>query len=196
MTGTSKGHLSLSLPPEETLAHRVPGIHMPLLSVGQACNSGHIIIFDKEKLQIFYPRNVTLTHSARPVIEGRCLGNKLWGIPLPTAAPPTLAYSAYHQFKLPDLATFLHAAAGYLTIPTFCKAIDAGFFATWPSLTSNLIHKHLPKSIPTVMGKIKRARQGARSTQRETLLSLHDATFSPPRDHRNRHHEVGANAFA
>ena len=153
MTGTSKGHLSLSLPPEATSAHSVPGIHMPLLFVGQACDSGHIAGFDKDKLPIFHPHKVSVTHIARPVLEGGCLGNKLWGIPLPKIDPPTLANSAYHQSKLLDLATFLHAAAGYPAIPKFCKAIDAGFFTTWPSLTSNLIQKHLPKSIPTVMGK-------------------------------------------
>ena len=32
--------------------------------------------------------------------------------------------------------------------------------------------------------------------QRAPPLPLHDVALSPPQDHRNRHHEVGANAFA
>jgi len=82
--------------------------------------------------------------------------------------PPTFcANSAYHQSNKKTLATFLHAAAGYTPNKTFYKAIDDGLYASWPGLTSKLIRKHLQKSIPTVMGRQKRMRQGIRSTSKK-----------------------------
>ena len=48
---------------------------------------------------------------------------------------------------------------------TWTKAIDAGYFATWPGLTSELVRKHLPKLLATVKGHLKQDRQNIRSTK-------------------------------
>ena len=47
-----------------------------------------------------------------------------------------------------DLAIFLHATAGYPPVDSFYKAINAGYFLTWPGLTRTLIRKQLGKSSP------------------------------------------------
>ena len=40
---------------------------------------------------------------------------------------------------------YLDQAAGYPVNKTWLQAIKAGFYATWPRLTYNLVAKHLPK---------------------------------------------------
>ena len=43
------------------------------------------------------------------------------------------------------LVDYLDQAAGYPVNKTWLQAIKAGFYATWPRLTYNLVAKHLPK---------------------------------------------------
>ena len=57
--------------------------------------------------------------------------------------------NAYHMNTLPALAQFLHMACFIPVVDTWCKAIDTGYFTTWPGFTSKLVHKHLPTSIET-----------------------------------------------
>ena len=64
-----------------------------------------------------------------------------------------------------DLVIFLHAAAFSPSISTWCDAIDKGYFATWPGLTSSLVRKHLPKQMATSKGHLKEERKGLRSTK-------------------------------
>lgn len=111
---------------------------------------------------------------------------------------PLLAYahSAYERRPKQELAVFLHATAGYPPAKTFCQAIDAGFFATWPGLTSTLIRKHLPKSVPSVMGRMRRHPKGVRSTTKPKppdghITDVTDDTLPPPRPLRDRRHLVG-----
>ena len=49
---------------------------------------------------------------------------------------------------------------------TWIAAIDAGFFATWPGLTSTLIKKHLTKRIETSLGHMLTDRSNVRSTKK------------------------------
>ena len=50
---------------------------------------------------------------------------------------------------------------------TWCKAIDAGYFTTWPGLTSNLVCKHLPVSIEMAKCHLQLARQHVQSTRNQ-----------------------------
>ena len=134
-----------------------------------------------------------------PDANGTRIPPGLWYIPvtalgkpnqIPTMPEPQrqiTAHSAYHQRNSQKLATFLHAAAGYPPISTLCKAIDAGFLATWPGLSSPLIQKHLEISVPTIMGRLKCTRQGIRSTHPinapPKLDSEEADTLEPPRSH-------------
>ena len=90
---------------------------------------------------------------------------------------------------------FLHAAAGYPTVSTFCKAIDAGFFATWPNLTSALARKHLHNVIPTIMGRLKHTRKGLRSTRQIPPPIITEDSLDPLRSHTDRRNEIGVSAF-
>ena len=64
-----------------------------------------------------------------------------------------------------DLVQYLHRCAFIPVVNTWTKAINAGFFATWTGLTSDLVRKHLPKSLTTAKGHLKQDRQNIRSTK-------------------------------
>ena len=44
-------------------------------------------------------------------------------------------------------------------------AMRKGFFQSWPGLTEEAVHKHLPKSQATTMGYLDQTRTNKRSTQ-------------------------------
>jgi len=108
--------------------------------------------------------NIKIEYKGKPILEGHRASNGLWMIPvpkvkhhrtttmpiptwmLPTPQPqPNYANIAYHQKNKKDLAIFIHATAGYPPVDSFCKTIDAGYFSTWPGLTTTMITKHLGK---------------------------------------------------
>ena len=79
--------------------------------------------------------------------------------------------SVYHMNTLPALVQFLHGACFSLVVDTWCKATDARYFATWPSLTSKLVRKHLPTSVEMSKGHLRLARQHIRSTRNQPTLT-------------------------
>ena len=64
-----------------------------------------------------------------------------------------------------DLVQYLHRCDFSLVVHTWTKAIDAGYFATWPGLTSELVRIHLPKLLATAKGHLKQDRQNIRLTK-------------------------------
>ena len=64
-----------------------------------------------------------------------------------------------------DLVQYLHRAAFSLVVSTWTQAIDSGFFATWPGLTSDLVLKHFPKFLVTAKGHIWQDLKNVRSTK-------------------------------
>ena len=75
-----------------------------------------------------------------------------------------VANNAFTMATKPDLAMYYHRAAFSPVPSTFISAINKVNFSTWPSLTAELISKHLPKSLATAKGHNKLARQNVRST--------------------------------
>jgi hypothetical protein len=53
-------------------------------------------------------------------------------------------------------------------IKTWTQAIDAGFFTTWPGLTSALVRKHVSKSVVTAKVHLRQDRKNVRSTKTTT----------------------------
>ena len=74
---------------------------------------------------------------------------------------------------LPALVQFLHRACFSPVMDTWCNAIDAGYFTTWPGLTSKLVRKHLPASIDTSKVHLRLACQHIR-------LTRYQPTRTPP----------------
>ena len=139
--GLSKGSLPIPrLAPTATECHRVKNLHTPLLSIEQLCDDKCTSIFNKHNVIIAKNNAVKVTLSGKPILQGLRSSNKLWYIPVPKMQHHQ-ANSAYHQPNAKKLAIFLHAAAGYPPVSSFCKAIDAGFFSTWPGLTTKLVRQ-------------------------------------------------------
>jgi hypothetical protein len=59
----------------------------------------------------------------------------------------------------------MHAACFSPTTATWTKAIDAGAFQSWPSLTSKAVRQLLPKSMATAMGHKDQQHKNLRSTK-------------------------------
>ena len=72
-----------------------------------------------------------------------------------------------------ELVQYLHRCAFSPVVHTWTKAIDAGYFSTWPSLTSKLVCKHLPESPETAKGHLKQDRQKIRSTKPSIATAYH-----------------------
>ena len=64
-----------------------------------------------------------------------------------------------------DLAEYLHAACLGPVKSTFLKAINKGFFKTWPGLTDKLVKKHLHPTTYTAKGHLSQTRQHLQSTK-------------------------------
>ena len=85
-----------------------------------------------------------------------------------------------------DLVQYLHRCAFSPVVHTWTKAIDAVFFTIWPSLTSELVRKHLPKLLATAKGHLKQYRQNIRSTKLSVAaapLVLPSQQAPPARSH-------------
>jgi hypothetical protein len=159
-----------SLPPAAQTAHIFPKMQAALLSIPKLCDAGCTAHFSDTQA-------VIKNHTDAVVLIGhRDPITKLWAVPLaphndahhPTnTTTPSGAFtnSAYKQKTLEDLLIFLHATAGSPTVATWCPAIDKGYYSTWPSLTSSLVRKYLPKATATIMGHLHVQRQGVRSTK-------------------------------
>ena len=104
MTSTHQAELAIpGLPPQARTAHVLPDLKSgPLLSIGQLCDAGCDVRFDRG--------TVTVSHGHRTVLTGsRTADTKLWQIPLPE--PPR--HQANTTIGLPSIAeqvAFSHAA--------------------------------------------------------------------------------------
>ena len=115
-----------------------------------------------------------MTHQSAPTVVGtRTQPSGMYLVNLrnlSSASPsctPTAPHinSVYSMHTKVDLVTYLHLCAWSPVVDTWCNAIDRGSFTTWPGLSSPLVRKHLPKSLPTAKGHLKLTRKNLRSTQ-------------------------------
>ena len=142
------------LPLAARRAHVFPAFQIKsLLSIGQFCDSNFTTVFCKGQVKL---RNddTTITGQRDP-------STGLYYIDLPEPSPVAsqalypCAYSAYEMRTKADLVQYLHRCDFSPVLHTWTKAIDAGYFATWSGLTSNLVRKHLPKLLATAKGDLK-----------------------------------------
>ena len=132
--------------------------------------------------------------------------NGLWNIPLapkeaaqpptPSTVPKTLRHSAkgaiqdIHTKK--DLAAIHHGSAFSPVPSTFLWAIGRGHFQSWPGLTTNLVSKHLAKSLATSKGHLRMQLKNIQSTKIATNLPLLTTSLnvSPSQEPNNLHTNV------
>lgn len=159
------------VPGQARQCHIFQELQQALVAIGQFCDHGLEAHFCKTHVRIL--RGTTV------VLEGtRNTDTGLWNMPL-QQLPPTTSSSTSPAMEAPiqlanhvhemrtkrDLVQYLHRSCGSPVTSTWLKAIEAGFFATWPGLTLDLVRKHLPKSIATAKGHMRQQMQGVRSTK-------------------------------
>lgn len=71
------------------------------------------------------------------------------------AKPTDFVNSVYELPNLEQVIAWYHVAASYPTKATWLKAIEVGFYATWPMLTAEAVRKHYPKAKETPKGHMK-----------------------------------------
>jgi hypothetical protein len=141
------------LPPSACRAHVFPSLQShSLLSIGQLCDHGCKAVFTHNDVTITRDNLVMLTCTRSIATNG------LWTLnPL---APPTTSLAApsnpitgsvnamFHTTLAHDTIAnriaFYHANLFSPSLSTWCNAIDAGHFPSWPGLTSSAVRKYPP----------------------------------------------------
>jgi hypothetical protein len=143
---------------------------------------------------MFNASTVTLKYNDCIVLTGtRSSITRLWNldVPSPAAAPPTSVANTPQVASVPSTANavinnpnlaariaFYHASMFSPAISTWCAAIDAGHFTSWPELTSAQVRQYPPQSIAMVKGHLDQERANVRSTKPTT--EKHEITTSHP----------------
>ena len=144
--------------------------HKALISLGQFCDAGYACLLTDAAVYL-------VKHNKKTKIGTRDISTKLWSLDKPNihdpAPAPLLpqANNAYTQKTLRDLVIYLHQAAFSPVPSTWIAAIDKGFFTIWSGLTSDLVKKHLPKSIATAKGHMLKTKMNIRSTKSSSPTS-------------------------
>jgi hypothetical protein len=86
------------------------------------------------------------------LITGACTPNGLWSIPLQVPAIHQASGILCLDSLQEQLAIYHHTTLGSPAPSTLLCAIRRGHLTTFPGLTTELISKHLPKSIATTLG--------------------------------------------
>jgi hypothetical protein len=160
MPATQQGNLNLSkkLSASAQTAYVLDDLKTgTLISLAQLCDDDCIAIFSKYEVQIVKQDQV--------IIKGKRMPNGIWSIPITqTTTHQANAILRTDQPKQ-ELAAYLHAALGSPAPSTLLRAIRNGHLTTIPGLTTNLISKHLPKSLATTLGHQDQEANNIRSTK-------------------------------
>ena len=138
-----------------------------LVSLAQLCDDDCIALFTKHDVKIIKHNTVLITGPRTPA--------GLWSLPLqvPTQ-PPHQANGILRLDKTYEqLAIYHHTTLGCPVPSTLLRAIRRGHLTTFPGLTTQLITKHLPKSIATTLGHQDQEAKNLRTT-RTAPSSLND----------------------
>ena len=151
-----------------------------LISLSQLCDYDCIALFTKYGIKIIIKYQV--------IITGKRDDNGLWSIPLKSTSPPLQAnYILFLYRTKQSLAEHHHASLSSPSMSTLLRAIRLGHLLTFPGLTTNLVSKHLPKSLATTLRHQDQEAKNLSSTQQVPILSpIIDLNISPniePRTH-------------
>ena len=168
-----------SLPKPAQHAHLFDGLRMfSLLSVGQLCDAGCLLSFtDSLALVVF--RDVPIMVAARdPTTKMYVLDLRSPTAPprardcLPAPGTHISAHaSAYSMRTKSDLAAWHHQSCWAPVHTTFSAAASAGYLASFPGLSPDLITRHLAPIPATAQGHMRMSRQGVRSTRQPHTAS-------------------------
>jgi hypothetical protein len=169
-------------------ADSIPSLKTTLVSNSKLADANYITVFDREEVNIYDAETTQVVPTKQAVMTGwrdRITG--LWRVPLQqevnnintdttqlTAADTNAITEkiAANVYDLPSTIRYLHAAAGFPTKSTWLQAINAGFYATWPMLTTKNVSKHFPESEETQKGHMKQVRSSVCKTNRKVRFVM------------------------
>ena len=127
-----------------------------LISLAQLCDDDCVAIFNKYDVKILKNNKI--------IITGTRMANGLWSLPI---TPPPHQANGILRTDRPrqELAEYHHATMGSPVSSTLLRAIRRHHLTTFPGLSTNLISKHLPKSLATVLGHQDQEAKHLRSTK-------------------------------
>ena len=130
----------------------MPNFQHSLVSVGKTCDDNHVVVFDKNKVNVFKNMDHTMKQTTPPITQGeRDPTTSSWTIPL---GPTSQANYAHKLTSTKKLVQCYHQTLGSPTVTTLKTAVANNHFATWPRLTIDAINKHLPPSTATAKGHL------------------------------------------
>ncbi len=188
--------LKHNLQPKACKMNIIPNLHSTLISVPKMADADYIAVFNKKEARIYNATTTIISASEDPILVAPCCQDTgLWKLDLDYEVlcreyPEQFivgAYKANTIFNLPNTQQsplYHHALAGFPPKETFLAAVRAGNYATWPGLTTTIIHKHFPHSNKTQKGHMKGQRKGVRSTKVSAPVTIKvepgTANPSPP----------------
>ena len=95
-----------------------------------------------------------------------------------TANTSSTANAVINNPNLAERIAFYHASMFSPALSTWCTAIDAGHFTSWPKLKSAQARQYPPQSIAMVKGHLDQERANVRSTK--LTAEKHEITTSHP----------------
>jgi hypothetical protein len=148
-------------------AYVFPGIaHHSLLSVGQLCNEGYIVTFQRDTVTICNYDNSKLLRGPRDDSTG------IWRINLKQTyklIPDPLANNMYELRNTGALVHYLHKSLFSPTKSAMLQAVKDGHLITWHGLTEDAINKHLKLTPATDMVHMNQRRHNIRSTSKALI---------------------------
>lgn len=180
IVATQTGQLPIAhptLPQEAKTALVISEFDRSLLSLGQLCFYGCTATLNSQKAIVDYRGDTIVTGTFDP-------NTKCWMTdPAPNTQVPQPLCNALtaireqcnvvHSYdpmgpRSPKAqrATLLHAICFSPALSTWCKAIQAGHFVSWPGLTTSLVLKYPPHSQAMHKGHLDQIRQHLRSTKK------------------------------
>jgi hypothetical protein len=110
---------------------------------------GYTTIFHpgEQGATVHNPGTLTITSTESPILQ-RCKlkGAKLWTITAENRKKMEQANDAYNLPSISQTVKYLRAAAGFPVADTWIKAIKAGNYNTWPTITPATVRRHFPES--------------------------------------------------
>jgi hypothetical protein len=167
------------LPSSACRAHVFPSLQShSLLSIVQLCDPGCKLVFTHGLVTVTL-NNIVLRTGNRSTSTGG-----LWTLdpiaPIATLAvkpssPITGSVNAMfnttlEHYTIANRIAFYHASLFSLSLSTWCQAIDAGHFTTWPGLTSSDVRKYPPQPTPMHQGHLDQVQANIRSTRLPTSI--------------------------
>jgi hypothetical protein len=128
-----------------------------LILLAKLCDDDCIAIFNKYDVKIVKDNEI--------IIKGNRMPNGLWSLPLLDYAPHQANGILRTYRPKQELAKYLLTTLGSPVPSTLLRAIRTTNLTTFPGMTTNLISKHLPKSLATVLGHQDQEAKHLRSTK-------------------------------